>query len=52
MLATGGQLTLGTLAVDCFFIISGFLILHSWLAQPDARRYLTKRVMRIYPALP
>jgi peptidoglycan/LPS O-acetylase OafA/YrhL len=50
MLATRGQLTLGTLAVDCFFIISGFLILHSWLAQPDPLRYLTKRVMRIYPA--
>ena len=49
-LATGGQLTFGTLAVDCFFIISGFLILHSWQAQPDPMRFLAKRVLRIYPA--
>ena len=27
---TNGQLTLGALAVDCFFVISGFLISQSW----------------------
>jgi len=25
-----GQLTLGGLAVDCFFILSGYLIVQSW----------------------
>ncbi len=49
-LATHGQLTFGALAVDCFFIISGFLILHSWLVQPEPLRYLRKRTLRIYPA--
>lgn len=43
------QLTLGTLAVDCFFIISGFLILHSWLTRPEVFSYLGKRVRRIFP---
>src|SRR4051812_27372591 len=49
-LATHGQLTLGALAVDCFFIISGFLILHSWQSNPAPLDYLRKRVLRIYPA--
>jgi peptidoglycan/LPS O-acetylase OafA/YrhL len=49
-LATRGQLTFGALAVDCFFIISGFLILHSWLSNPTPVDYLRKRVLRIYPA--
>jgi len=29
-LATRGQLTLGNLAVDWFFVLSGFLIAQSW----------------------
>ena len=48
-LLTQKQLTFGTLAVDFFFIISGFLILHSWLTQPQATAYLGKRIRRIYP---
>jgi peptidoglycan/LPS O-acetylase OafA/YrhL len=44
-----GQMTLGTLAVDCFFIISGFLISQSWTHKPRVRSYLAKRVRRIYP---
>jgi len=46
---TGKQLTLGTVAVNCFFIISGFLILHSWLTRPELVSYLGKRIRRIYP---
>lgn len=46
---TRHQMTFGVLAVDCFFIISGFLILHSWKQRPDARSFLWKRVGRIYP---
>jgi peptidoglycan/LPS O-acetylase OafA/YrhL len=47
--ATAGQLTFGSLAVDCFFIISGFLISQSWTNQPSIRSFLEKRVRRIYP---
>lgn len=49
MLLSRGQMTLGVFAVDCFFIISGFLILHSWIADPNAFSYLRKRIARIYP---
>lgn len=47
---TGGQLTFGSLAVDCFFIVSGFLILHSWQSTPSVGQFLRKRFFRIYPA--
>ena len=40
----------GNLAVDAFFAISGFLIVHSWLHSSSAWVYLQKRVARIYPA--
>lgn len=46
---TSHQLTLGSLAVDCFFIISGFLISQSWVARPVPKLFLEKRVRRIYP---
>ena len=46
---TRGQMFSGELAVDCFFIISGFLILQSWLYSRSAGDYLRKRALRIYP---
>ncbi len=46
---TGHQLTFGVLAVDCFFIISGYLISQSWVARPSVGAFLRKRVARIYP---
>jgi peptidoglycan/LPS O-acetylase OafA/YrhL len=42
-------LTFGDLAVDGFFIISGFLITGSYLSSKDVVSYLRKRVARIYP---
>lgn len=42
-------LTFGDLAVDGFFIISGFLITGSYLSSKGMGSYLRKRVARIYP---
>ena len=46
---TSGQLTGGELAVDFFFVISGYLITGSWLASRSTDDYLRKRIRRIYP---
>jgi len=44
-----GQTTLGTVAVDAFFIISGFLIANSFLRSRSLLTYFRKRIARIYP---
>ncbi len=46
---TNAQTTFGSLAVDAFFVISGFLIAQSWLRSQGQADYLRKRVRRIYP---
>jgi len=48
-LFSNNQLTLGAVAVDCFFIISGYLIMKSWIVDPRWAGFLAKRVRRIYP---
>lgn len=41
----------GGMAVDAFFIISGFLVTGSLLSRQNALHFLAARVLRIYPAL-
>jgi peptidoglycan/LPS O-acetylase OafA/YrhL len=45
-----GQETAGSLAVNLFFLISGFLITASWLHSSSMQNFLQRRVLRIYPA--
>ncbi len=47
---TGGTLDAGKLAVEVFFMISGFLILKSFDSSSSTWSYLRKRILRIYPA--
>jgi peptidoglycan/LPS O-acetylase OafA/YrhL len=36
-------------AVECFFVVSGFLVTHSFDRDPDLKRFFIRRVLRIYP---
>lgn len=42
--------SLGDLAVDAFFLISGYLITMSWMNTKSINKYLSRRIRRIYPA--
>ncbi|MHA6781106.1 acyltransferase family protein [Pseudonocardia saturnea] len=46
---TGGDVDIGTMAVDGFFALSGFLIVGSYLNSPSTGRYLWRRCLRILP---
>jgi peptidoglycan/LPS O-acetylase OafA/YrhL len=48
---TGKQLTFGSLAVDVFFVMSGYLIFSSLKFSKSVQNYLWKRVLRLFPAL-
>jgi peptidoglycan/LPS O-acetylase OafA/YrhL len=45
------ELGIGRIAVDVFFIVSGFLVTRSVLTQPTLADYATARVLRLFPAL-
>lgn len=42
-------LSFGELAVDGFFLLSGYLIVQSWAHVPVPGLFLKKRILRIYP---
>jgi peptidoglycan/LPS O-acetylase OafA/YrhL len=42
-------ISFGELAVNGFFLLSGYLILQSWQRQPRFGNFLKKRILRIYP---
>ncbi len=44
-----GTFSFGEVAVDGFFLLSGFLILQSWQNKPAVGDFLKKRILRIYP---
>ena len=44
-------MTLGTIAVDAFFLVSGFLVFGSLWRSQSVVDYAWARVLRIYPAL-
>lgn len=41
--------TFGRVGVGVFFLTSGYLVTSSWLADPSTRRFLLRRMLRIYP---
>jgi peptidoglycan/LPS O-acetylase OafA/YrhL len=43
------QITSGSLAVDGFFAISGFLVTQSWTRSRGLVDFLRRRILRIYP---
>jgi peptidoglycan/LPS O-acetylase OafA/YrhL len=49
--ALTGQIDAGSLAVEAFFVLSGFLITQSWDGDPDLRSFTSKRTLRLVPAL-
>ena len=47
---TLGSIAVHAVAVDGFFVMSGYLITQSWLANPLLGGFLLRRAARIYPA--
>lgn len=46
---SGGKISIGSAAVNFFFVISGFLIVRSFENSANFMEYIKKRILRIYP---
>jgi len=46
-----GRLSSGRVAVIIFFILSGFLIASSWESRNNFAKFMTARILRIFPGL-
>ncbi|MEA9556928.1 acyltransferase [Xanthomonas nasturtii] len=46
----GWQIYSGDIAVNMFFVISGFMIAGSFVRQPDLWEFMKARVLRVFPA--
>ena len=44
-----GTISFGELAVQVFFLLSGYMIIKSWTLDPNLAKYIKKRVSRIFP---
>lgn len=44
-------MTFGEVAVDIFFVTSGFLITNSYISKNNLKKFILARLLRIYPAL-
>ncbi|MBT2763309.1 acyltransferase [Paenibacillus sp. ISL-20] len=47
---SNNQISMGTLAVNCFFVVSGFLIMQSLTSNSSYIKYFLNRFLRIFPA--
>jgi len=47
--ATFAGMDIGNAAVLVFFAISGYLVSASWRSDPDVRRFITRRFLRVAP---
>jgi peptidoglycan/LPS O-acetylase OafA/YrhL len=45
------EISFGSIGVDIFFVISGYLVYASWLRDPNPSRFAARRVARIWPGL-
>lgn len=46
---THSQISFGVLGVDGFFLLSGYLIVKSWIQNPEFLNFILKRILRIVP---
>ncbi len=44
------RMTMGSVAVDVFFVVSGFLVTRSLLSRRSVRQFIRARMLRIFPA--